>query len=174
MSPLATPTSSLNLAPAPAPAFRCGWAQPAGFGVLSQIGASVANRTPRFWGATARQVRHLRSRCRLPAVPPYLAEVNGVAQRHAALRALMPGYRWSSRHTAPADALVAAAARLQGDDLREDEDGLTPRSGTSKDAPSSRRSATGMAKGLHDSILEFTGLDLSIRAPCPSCAGRTA
>ncbi len=105
----------------------------------------------------------------LSAVPLYLAEVNGVVFSNACRPtdfgcARLP--RGSSRHTAPTppDAFfVAEQFGCKAMIYVKDEDGLyTANPKTSKDATFIPKiSVTEMkAKGLHDSILEFTVLDL--------------
>ena len=93
-------------------------------GVLSQLGASVADQNAAMLGAAPREARHLRGRRRRAlggAALPCRGERRRL-QRHAALRPLdAPGRR--GRHPAlPHRRRMLPrrrAVRLQGDDLRE-------------------------------------------------------
>jgi molybdenum storage protein len=137
-------------------------------GVLSQLGASVANQNAAMLGQLlAKYGISAVGGAGLSAVPLYLAEVNGVVFSG------MPPYglwmRPDSTGVIPpyrTDAgcfLVAEQFGCKAMIFVKDEDGLyTANPKTSKGATFIPKiSVTEMkAKGLHDSILEFTVLDL--------------
>ena len=137
-------------------------------GVLSQLGASVANQNAAMLGQLlAKYGISAVDGAGLSAVPLYLAEVNGVVfsgmppyglWMRPPSTGVIPPYR-----TDAGCFLVAEQFGCKAMIYVKDEDGLyTANPKTSKAATFIPKiSVTAMkAKGLHDSILEFTVLDL--------------
>jgi molybdenum storage protein len=133
-------------------------------GVLSQLGASVANQNAAMLGQLlAKYGISAVGGAGLSAVPLYLAEVNGVVfsgmlWMRPDSAGVIPPYR-----TDAGCFLVAEQFGCKAMIYVKDEDGLyTANPKTSKGATFIPKiSVTEMkAKGLHDSILEFTVLDL--------------
>jgi molybdenum storage protein len=137
-------------------------------GVLSQLGASVANQNAAILGQLlAKYGISAVDGAGLSAVPLYLAEVNGVVfsgmppyglWMRPDLTGVIPPYR-----TDAGCFLVAEQFGCKAMIFVKDEDGLyTANPKTSKGAAFIPKiSVTEMkAQGLHDSILEFTVLDL--------------
>jgi molybdenum storage protein len=142
-------------------------------GVLSQLGASVANQNAEMLGQLlAKYGISSVGDAGLSAVPLYLAEVNAVVFSgmppyglwiRPAREGVIPPYR-----TDAGCFLVAEQFGCKAMIYVKDEDGLfTANPKTSKSAEFiSKISVTEMkAKGLHDSILEFPVLDL-LEAAC--------
>jgi molybdenum storage protein len=136
--------------------------------VLSQLGASVADQNAAMLGQLlAKYGISAVSGAGLSAVPLYLAEVNGVVfsgmppyglWMRPAAAGVIPPYR-----TDAGCFLIAEQFGCKAMIYVKDEDGLfTANPKTSKSATFIPKiSVTEMkAKGLHDSILEFTVLDL--------------
>jgi molybdenum storage protein len=137
-------------------------------GVLSQLGASVADQNAVMLGTLlAKYGISAVSSAGLSVVPLYLAEVNAIVFSG------MPPYgmwmRWAPEGTIPpyrTDAgcfLVAEQFGCKAMIFVKDENGLyTANPKTSKDAAFIPKISVDemMARGLHDSILEFPMLDL--------------
>jgi molybdenum storage protein len=137
-------------------------------GVLSQLGASVADQNAAILGQLLSKYGiSLVSGAGLSAVPLYLAEVNAVVfsgmppygmWTRPAAEGVIPPYR-----TDAGCFLVAEQFGCKAMIFVKDEDGLyTANPKTSKNAKLIRKTSVDemKAKGLHDSILEFPMLDL--------------
>ena len=143
-------------------------------GVLSQLGASVADQNAAILGQLLSKYGiSLVSGAGLSAVPLYLAEVNAVVfsgmppygmWTRPAAEGVIPPYR-----TDAGCFLVAEQFGCKAMIFVKDEDGLyTANPKTSKNAKLIRKTSVDemKAKGLHDSILEFPMLDLLKAARC--------